>query len=236
MIPVGDDVPNHSRPIVTYLLIGLTLGLFLWELKLEVSDELNNLIISWGIIPAHLTAVLSKVLTAWQNPAAWVLLLMASTPLVVGMFFHGSFAQVLGNLIFLFVFGKGVETALGHLRFLGFYLLCGVLTGVVQVTADPSLTVPLIGSNGVVSAVLAAYVINFPKAKIDTILPFVIVFIPVELPVLFFLFWWFVQQLFYGFGSLHIPGGVTSAGVAYWVHGVGMVFGAIFGQLMKRRK
>jgi membrane associated rhomboid family serine protease len=152
------------------------------------------------------------------------------------MFLHGSFGHILGNLLFLWVFGKSVEEILGHGRFLVFYLLCGVLTGVVQILVEPTLTVPLIGANGAIAGVLGAYLLSFPKAKIDTILPLVVVFIPIELPALFYLFWWFVQQAFYGISSLNIPGGVNPAGIAYWAHGVGLVIGAVLVRLLGRCK
>jgi len=145
----------------------------------------------------------------------------------LGIFLHSSFSQILGNLIFLWVFGKSIEDILGHGRFLVFYLLSGILTGVVQILAEPTLTMPLIGANGAIAGVLGAYLLSFPKAKIDTIL---LLLYPIELPALFYLFWWFVQQMFYGIGSLNIAGGVNPASIAYWAHGVGLVmvqFGAI---------
>lgn len=114
-----------------------------------------------------------------------------------------------------------MENVLGHGQFLVFYLLCGILAGIVQILVAPTLTTPLIGANGAIAGSLKAYFLSFPKAKIDTILPLVIVFIPIELPALFYIFWWFGQQMFYGIGSLNIPSDVNSTGIAYWVHGVG---------------
>jgi len=96
------------------------------------------------------------------NPAAWPLLMLSSS-LLLGIFLHSSFSQILGNLIFLWVFGKSIEDILGHGRFLVFYLLSGILTGVVQILAEPTLTMPLIGANGAI--VLGAYLLSFPKAK-----------------------------------------------------------------------
>jgi membrane associated rhomboid family serine protease len=158
---------------------------------------------------------------------------MLSSSLLLSIFLHGSFSQILGNLLFLWVFGKSVEDVLGHGRFLVFYLLCGVLTSVVQILAEPTLQVPLIGANGAVAGVLGAYVLSFPKAKIDTILPLAIVFIPIELPACFYLVWWFVQQVFYGIGSLNIAGGVNPPSIAYWAHGVGLAIGAVLGLCCK---
>ena len=181
---------------------------------------------SWGVIPARISTVAVDVTT--RNPAAWIALLIVTSSLLRGMFLHSSFSQILGNLIFLWVFGKSLEQVLGHKRFLVFYLLCGILTGIVQVLAEPTRSAPLIGANGAITGVIGAYLLTFPKAKIDTILPLVIIFIPIELPALFYLFWWFVQQASYGIGSLNVPSGTNQASIAYWAHGVGLVIGAFF--------
>ena len=205
------------------------MSLFLWELKLEVAGKLGGLVNSWGVVPARITSVTADL--AGGNPATGIALLILSSSLLGGMFLHSSFSHIVGNLLFLFVFGKSVENVLGHRRFLAFYLLCGILTGIVQILVAPTLTTPLIGANGAIAGILGAYFLSFPRSKIDTILPLVIVFIPIELPALFYLFWWFGQQMFYGIGSLNIPGGVNPTGIAYWAHGVGLIIGAILVRL-----
>jgi membrane associated rhomboid family serine protease len=232
MIPVSDNVFFFKRrkPIVVYLLIGVYLALFLWELKLEFSDELGTFVNTWGIVPARISDAIATALSG--NPAAWIVVLMRSTSLLTGMFLHGSFSQILGNLIFLWVFGRTIESILGSGRFLLLYLGSGFLTTIVQVLAEPNLTVPLIGANGAIAAILGAYTLKFPKAKIDTILPLLIIFIPIQLPAFFYLFWWFVQQLSYGIGSLNIPGGVNPFSIGYWAHGAGIVIGAVLMKLI----
>ncbi len=229
MIPIGDNIPSRSKPICNYLLIGINIALFLWELKLEVAGKLGDLVNSWGVVPARITSVTADL--AGGNPATGIALLILSSSLLVHMFLHSSFSHILGNLLFLWVFGRSVENILGHRQFLVFYLLCGILAGIVQILVAPTLTTPLIGANGAIAGVLGAYFLSFPKSKIDTILPLVVVFIPIELPALFYLFWWFGQQMFYGIGSLNIPGGVNPTGIAYWVHGVGLIIGAILVRL-----
>lgn len=199
MIPISDNIHNRSQPIGNYFLTGINVTLFLWELKLEIAGELGERLNNWGVVPARITAVMADAIAS-GNPAAWIALLILSSSLLLGIFLYSSFSQILGNLIFFWVFGKSVEDILGHGRFLVFYLLCGILTGVVQILAEPTLTMPLIGANSAITGVLGAYLLSFPKAKIDTILPLVIVLIPIELPALFYLFWWEVQQMFYGIG------------------------------------
>ena len=235
MIPIADDIPSHSKPIVNYFLIGINIALFLWELKLEISGELSNLINSWGVIPAQISIIATDAF-AGGNPAALIALVISASSLLKAMFLHSSFGQILGNFIFLWVFGQKVEDILGHGRYLVFYLVCGVSVAIIQVSLDPTLAVPLIGANGAIAAILGAYLINFPKAKIDSILPLVIIFIPVELPAIFYLFWWFIQQVFYGIGSLNISASVNSGSIGYWAHGVGLLIGAVLGRLMARRQ
>lgn len=234
MIPISDNIRSRRKPIIIYWLIGINIALFLWELKLEFGGELSNFINNWGIIPAQITGAIANALSG--NPAAGIFVFSRSVSLLGAMFLHGSFSQILGNMLFLWVFGKSLEIVLGHTRFIAFYLLCGILTGVVQILAQPSLTIPLIGANGAIASILGAYFLKFPKAKIDTILPLGILFIPIELPAFFYLFWWFVQQLFYGIGSLNIPpGGVNSSSLGYWAHGAGLVMGAVTMRQLQRR-
>ncbi|KYC43155.1 rhomboid family intramembrane serine protease [Scytonema hofmannii PCC 7110] len=235
MIPIGDNVFFFTRrkPIIVYLLIGIHLALFLWELKLELSGELGAFVNAWGIVPAQINGAIASALSG--NPAAWIVVLMRGTFLLTGMFLHGSFSQILGNLIFLWVFGRTVESVLGYGRFLLLYLVSGLLTGLLQVLVEPSLTIPLIGANGAIASILGAFVLKFPQSKIYTILPLLIIFIPIELPAFFYLFWWFVQQLSYGIGSLNIPGGVNSFSIGYWAHGAGIVIGAVFMKLLSQK-
>ena len=178
----------------------------------------------------------SESAIAQGNPAAWfILLFMSFRSLICGIFLHGSFSQILGNLLFLWVFGKRVEEIFGHWRFLGFYLICGVLTGIVQILIEPALSVPLVGANGAIAGVLGAYLLKFPKAKIDSILPLAVVFIPMEIPALLYPIWWFLQQLFYSIGSLVVAGGVNAQGIGYWAHGIGLIIGAGLSQIMGKR-
>lgn len=225
MIPIGDNIPSGSKSICNYLLIGLNIACFFGEWKLDISGHLGDVINRWGVIPERISAVTVDIVGI--NPAAWIAWLLLSSSLLTGIFLHSSCSHLVGNLLFLFVFGKNVEHLLGHRRFLFFYLFCGVLTSTVQILAQPRLKLPLIGANGAVAGVLGAYLISFPKAKVDTILPLIIVFIPIELPALFYLYWWFVQQIFYSIGSLSISSSVNPFSIAYWMHGFGIAIGAV---------
>ncbi len=226
MIPISDNIRCRNKPIINYWLIGINLAIFLWELQLELSGTLGYFINSWGVIPAQISGAITNALF-FNNSAAWIIVILRVFSLVFAIFLHGSFSQILGNLLFLWVFGKTVENILGHRRYLGFYLAAGAIAGILQILAEPSLTVPLIGANGAISAILGAYIMRFPKAKIYTILPLIILYIPIELPAFLYIFWWFVQQLFYGIGSLNIPPvGVNQSGVVFWGQVVGLLIGA----------
>jgi len=231
MIPISDNIHIRHKPIINYWLIGINIAIFFWEIQLELDDKLGEFIYAWGVIPAQISGAIT---TAIFNPAAWIVVCWRFIALPLGMFLHGSFSQILGNLLFLWVFGKTLENILGHGRYLGFYLLSGIFTGLVQILAQPNLTVPLIGANGAIASILGAYIIRFPQAKIDSIFPLVLLYVPLELPAFVYLFWWFIQQLFYGIGSLNIPPvGVNQFSVAYWTQVAGLVIGAVFMRLQR---
>ncbi|MBD2361622.1 rhomboid family intramembrane serine protease [Anabaena minutissima FACHB-250] len=232
MIPISDNLRTYKKPIVNYWLIGINVLMFLWEIKLENNGELGNFIKNFGLVPGQITTALNNAI--FINPAAWVVVGGSLFSLVFAIFLHGSFSQILGNMLFLWVFGKSLENILGHGRYLAFYLITGILTGLVQILVEPSLRVPLIGANGAISAILGAYVIRFPQAKIDSVLPLIFVYIPMQLPAYFYLFWWFIQQLFYGIGSLNIPpSGVNQPTLAYWMQLAGMILGVAYMRLKK---
>lgn len=227
MIPISDRIHNRSQPLINYWLIGINIAIFLWELQLELSGELGNFVNSWGIIPAQITAAFHNAF--FVNPAAWIVVAWRVLSLISAIFIHASFSQILGNLIFLWVFGKTVENFLGHGRYLVLYLTAGIFTGIIQVIFEPNLTVPLVGANGAIAAILGAYYIKFPKAKIDTVLALLLIYIPTQIPVIFYLFWWLIQPLFYSIGSLNItPSGANLSSLAYWLQIFSLFIGAAY--------
>lgn len=233
MIPISDNIRGRHQPIVTCWLIGINVVIFLWLLKLEFSGELGSFVKIWGVIPAEINAAVANAIHL--NPAAWVVIFWRSASVLARLFLHGSFSQVLGNLLFLWVFGKTLESLIGHQRFLGLYLGAGILSGIAEILFQPNLTVPLIGANGAIAAILGAYVMQFPQAKVDTVVPLLVIYIPMELPAYFYIFWWFIQQLFYGVGSLHIPpSGVNPLGATYGGQFISVFIGAAYMKLKKQ--
>ncbi|MTJ07179.1 rhomboid family intramembrane serine protease [Anabaena sp. UHCC 0204] len=226
MIPVDDNIRSWQKPIINYWLIGINLVIFIWEIKLDTTNELGYLINNLGIIPAQINQAIANAFL--DNSAAWVVVFWRLLSLPVSLFLHGSFSQFLGNLLFLWVFGKTVEGILGHKQYLLLYLTAGFFCGIVQIVLLSDLTTPIIGANGAITSILGAYIIKFPQAKIYSVLALLILYIPVELPVIFYLFWWFIQQLFYGIGSLNISGSFSFSNVSYWGQFAALVTGATF--------
>ncbi|MDD1414449.1 rhomboid family intramembrane serine protease [Dolichospermum sp. ST_con] len=232
MIPIDDNIRSWQKPIINYWLIGINLVIFLWEIKLDWSNELGDLINNWGIIPAQTNIAIANAF--FYNSAAWIIVFWRLLSLPVSLFLHGSFSQIIGNMLFLWVFGKTVESILGHKQYLLLYLTAGFFCGIVQIILSSDITVPIIGANGAIASILGAYMIKFPQAKIYSVLTLLVVYIPVELPVIFYLFWWFIQQSFYGIGSLNIAGGSAFSNVSYWGQCAALVTGAAFMKIRQK--
>lgn len=220
MIPLRDSLRSRSFPIVTILLILANFYLFWQELSLS-EHALDRFVHSYGVIPARITDVFA------HEGISWGLL-----PLVTAMFLHGGWLHLLGNMLYLWVFGDNVEDRLGHVNFLVFYLAAGVAGNLAHIGADPASTIPAIGASGAVAGVLGAYFIWYPGARILTLVPIFIFISFVEIYAIFYLFLWFGLQLISGLVSLAVPG----SAVAWWAHVGGFLAGIIWALLKGRRK
>ncbi len=211
MIPIGDNVAREHYPFVTHALIGLNVWFF--SIELGQGPAIEPFIATWAVVPARLML--------WhQSP--WVLI-----TLLTGMFLHAGWLHIIGNMIFLGVFGRSVEDDMGHGRFLLLYLAAGVTATLAQVAATPASTVPELGASGAIAGALGAYLLLFPRAQVFILIPLLIFFPVLVFPAWFVLIWWFLIQLVSG---LHDLGSIQSAtgGVAYWAHVGGFIFGAAF--------
>lgn len=220
MIPLRDDVPCRSNPIVTWGLIAANVVAFAWELHLGGSAE--RLVRGYGLVPAELHG--HRAL-----PERWL-------PLLTSLFLHGSVPHLVGNMLYLHIFGDNVEDRLGHLRFLGFYLLCGVVAGLAQAAATPASRIPVVGASGAVAGVIGAYFVTFPRARVVTAVPLLFVWTVVRVPAVVFLLAWFVLQFAYGLGSSGAGSSGAAGGVAWWAHVAGFVAGATLGQVPARAR
>ncbi len=221
MIPLRDINPSRSTPIVTLALIALNTMIFFYQLSLDRTSQ-TALLYGLGFVPARLPMILRSPEMSFLD---------ALLPLWTSMFLHGGFLHLLGNMWFLWVFGDNVEDRLGHLRFLGFYLLCGTGAGLAHALVELSSTVPTVGASGAVSGVLGAYFVLFPRSRVITLVPLLFVFFTVRLPAMVVLGYWFLIQFFSGLGTL---GGEPTTGVAWWAHIGGFVFGVVLLRMMRR--
>ncbi len=223
MIPLRDSVPARNQPVVTWVLIGVNVWVFLYELGL--GPELDGFIRTWGFVPAHYFRL------AETDPGHWVGRFL---PLVTSMFLHGGWAHLIGNMLYLWIFGDNVEDRLGHLRYLAFYLVAGMAAGLAQAYLYPDSTVPTVGASGAISGVLGAYLVLFPRARVLTLVPFLFFFPVVELPAVLYLGFWFLMQLVSGALALALAG--EAGGVAWWAHVGGFVVGILLVPLLRRRR
>ena len=213
MIPLRDDIPSRRLPVISWLLIAANVTVFLYEVAL--GPALRPLIQERGIVPAEFTG----------DPGGEALTLLSS------MFLHGGWGHLLGNMLYLWIFGDNVEDRMGPLRFLFFYLAAGAAAGLAHIYSQPDSTIPTVGASGAVAGVLGAYLVLYPKARVLTLLP-TFPMAMAEIPAVFFLGVWFVFQLFSGALQLSISRG--SGGVAFLAHIGGFLAGVVFGVMAAR--
>lgn len=224
MIPIRGSVPSVRPPVMTVALIAVNVAVFLHQAALPPA-ALEQFVERYGVVP------LRQVWALRHAPDAFHLWL---TPIVTSMFLHGGWAHLIGNMLFLWVFGDGVENRLGHARFVAFYFAAGGAASQAQVWFDPAATVPMVGASGAIAGVMGGYMLLYPRAWITLMFP--VLFIPVffEVPVVAFLALWFFEQFFMATASLG-AGLRDAGGVAWWAHVGGFVAGAAMVHGLKRR-
>jgi membrane associated rhomboid family serine protease len=216
VIPIRDTIPSRTAPVVTVALIAVNVIVFLHEAAL--GPYLERFVFAYGLVPRRLVDWPGAPL----DPARFL-------PLVTSMFWHGGWLHLIGNMLYLWIFGDNVEDKLGHFRYLIFYLLAGIAAALTQVALDPASTVPTIGASGAIAGVLGAYLISFPRSRVLTLIPIIIYPWFVEIPAVLYLVFWFLLQLLSGIASL---GGADTGGVAVWAHVGGFIAGAVLVKLM----
>ena len=224
MVPLKDYNPGQRTPYVTYGLIVLNVAIFIYELSLP-SSGLTNFFHAWAVVPEEFSTSLTTGVSV-VNTEEWL-------TVVTSQFLHGGFLHLAGNMLYLWIFGNNVEDQMGHLRFLLFYLLCGVLANLAQWFFAMESEIPSLGASGAIAGVMGAYIFRFPEVRILTLVPLGPFPLPLKIPALFYLGIWFVQQAFYGVASLGAPTmiGMENGGIAYWAHAGGFVIGALLGPL-----
>ncbi len=222
MFPLHDDNPTEIFPIVTLALIGLSMGVWVYVQGGGFTPELlGGSICSLGVIPAEVTGSFGDGPARLTGNGPCVFGGLTWGALATSVFLHGSWVHLIGNMWFLWIFGNNVEDAMGHLRFAVFYVLTGVIAALGHVAVDPTSALPLVGASGAISAIMGAYLVLYPRARVATLFVFIIVFKIIRLPAFVMLGMWFAYQLL---ASLLVPVGV-GGGVAFSAHIAGFLAG-----------
>jgi membrane associated rhomboid family serine protease len=221
VIPLRDSNPTRRTPIVTLALIGACFVAFAYELGLLATSEatLNAFITEWGVVPIDITSVWERGALASQETAT----------LFASQFLHGGWLHLLGNMLYLWIFGNNIEDRLGRARFIVFYLGGGLVAALAQTAIDPSSPVPMIGASGAIAATLGAYLVLFPRARITTLVFLGFFYQLINVPAIVVLGFWFVLQLMDGLASLGPDR--AGGGVAFFAHIGGFVAGALLARV-----
>jgi membrane associated rhomboid family serine protease len=217
MLPIKDTIRARSFSIVNWTLITVNVLVFLLESSLS-PQSLEQMINTYALVPAHLSVT---------NPATWL-------PLITHMFMHGSWLHLLSNMWILLIFGDNVEDRLGKGGYLFFYLVGGVAAGVLQVILGGDPNLPSLGASGAIAAVMGAYFLFYPRAKILTFVPLILIWF-IQLPAWVYLGIWFGTQLYSGLSAIALQSGGSTGGIAWWAHIGGFAFG-LFMALTSGRK
>lgn len=213
MIPLKDDNPTNSTPIITYIIIGICVVVFLLEIS-SPNYSSGALFYSWGVIPASLVHNLQVPEEIYRVPP------MAT--LITSMFMHGGFMHLIGNMLYMWIFADNIEDELGKTKFIIFYILSGIAAALTQVYMNTESTVPMVGASGAIGGVLGAYIVNHPRAKVLVLIPLGFFTQIIKVPAIFVLGIWFILQFVSSAFSSSSGGGV-----AYGAHIGGFIFGAI---------
>ncbi len=216
MIPLKDNVPTRTLPIIAVGFIFVNILIFLWQ-RFALQHHASEMVYKYyGFVPHELVISVTK---------QWDLVPFNIMTLFTSMFLHGGFLHLAGNMLYLWIFGNNVEDAFGHIRFFVFYLVSGLIAAGFQLFYDPTSNIPMIGASGAISGVLGAYLVLYPYARVKTLLIIIIFIKVVELPAILLLTIWFFMQVLYS---------TNMDGVAWYAHIGGFIFGLLTAKLFAR--
>lgn len=218
MFPISDVNPTRRFPILTYALIAINVLVFLWELTLS-EQQLQQTFLNFSVVPANVSANVFSLETFLDT--------------VRSMFFHGGWDHILGNMLYLYLFGDNVEDRLGKIGFLILYFVSGFVAAFAQILIEPTSQIPLIGASGAIAGVLGGYLLLYPNVKVRGIVPLGRISTLAEWPAFIVLGMWFVLQLISGFGSLGASA-EYGGGVAFFAHIGGFVAGLVITFIITR--
>ena len=225
MIPIKDDNPTPRFPFFTILILLANVGVFIYQWLL--GPDVQAFLYRYGAIPWEI--VRFREYTGFPVPfrSEWPAILSIGS----SMFIHGGLLHLIGNMVYLWVFGDNVEAVLGHMRFLLFYLVCGTVATVTHIVLNVDSIVPMVGASGAISGILGAYIVRFPRARVHVLIFFFFFLRIVRVPAVVLLGFWFIMQVFSGFGAQ----GVQS-GVAWFAHIGGFIAGMLLIVLFPKAK
>lgn len=220
MIPLHDYNPTRITPWVTYSLMAITILVFFWQLGLGEEGSMRAAF-ALGFVPANFfgTSEMARALDAIPAPLT----------LVTSVFLHGGFLHLAGNMLYLWIFGNNVEEAVGHGRFILFYLLSGAAAALGQGIIHPGSEIPMVGASGAISGVLGAYLLLYPSARILVVIPLGFFLYPTQLSALWVLGLWFVMQ-----AVAALLSDPSAPGIAFWAHLFGFFAGAALILVMRK--
>ena len=228
MFPIKTTEKLNSWPVVTWLLVALNMLVFVQQVT---TPDPEAFIRQWGLVPANYPNLFSpqqaQIGGQWQPVAAFL----------SSMFLHGGLWHLLGNMLSLFVFGPNVEDRFGHLRFLLVYVACGLAAGITQVAFSGHSLVPVVGASGAIAGVMGAFFLMFPRARVVSVVPIVVVPVIVRVPAAVYLLFWIGMNVINALTELQMSfTDAKSAGVAWWAHIGGFVIGMVYALVLARRK
>ncbi len=236
MIPIGDSLRRNTTPYVNWALIAINAAVFLYTISLSgIPDQvLGNFAISeadlffidWGFMPPCLADYFGIATDASQREMRLLCPTDGREPvqLFTAMFVHAGWGHVVFNMLFLWIFGDNVEDRLGHRRYLAFYLVCGLVAAAAQTAFALDALIPTVGASGAIAGIMGAYLVLYPRARVQVVIP-IVFFIPFVMPAAALIGFWFLTQVLFGLDEI----GASAAGsnVAWWAHIGGFVAGAI---------
>ena len=222
MIPLKDDNPTQSKPIVTYYLIGICIVIFIIQL-LSTSYRTGTFFYSYGLIPSVLLGKLQLSENMYIIPSYLTV--------ITSMFVHGGFMHLIGNMLYMWIFADNIEDDLGKIKFIIFYLLCGIGAAMAQVFSDINSQIPMVWASGAIGGILGAYLINYPKSKVLVLIPFGFFSQLIKIKAIYVLGFWFLLQFINSAFSSSSGGGV-----AYAAHIGGFITGMILILFFNKKK
>lgn len=216
MIPIRDQIPTRRIPIINYMLLAVNIFVFILQWLAGPNEE--AIIYQFALIPASFTSGIG---------------LGDISSIFTSMFMHAGLAHLGGNMLYLWIFGDNVEDSMGHGRFLIFYIIGGIVASLTHIFTNPTSVIPTVGASGAIAAVLGAYLVLYPRARVLTIIPLGFFLRMTTIPAAIVLGLWFVLQLFSGVLSM---GGPDVGGVAFWAHIGGFVSGVVLAKIFAKRR